>query len=141
VNNRTHRFIAPIRTKGVYRIYVWDITNQPNPPKTRTLTYFSFANVATNLGSIGADKYEAYTNAIGDWDKDGDPDLFLAARAAPRPPRHPDRVLRNDGNGQFADVTAGVMPAAGTDDWRADRIWPSTSPRTASSTSSSPPTR
>jgi hypothetical protein len=31
-------------------------------------------------------------------------------------------VLKNDGKGQFTDVTADVMPAAGADDWRADRV-------------------
>ncbi len=130
VNTKVHQFMAPVRPKGVYRVHVQDSQGQPNPPKTRNLTYYSFADITatTNLGSIGgADKYDGWTTAVSDYDKDGDPDLFISRRGDPDDTAAAatslTRVLRNDGSGQFADVTASVLPVPGLDDWRADRIW------------------
>ncbi|MCC6929884.1 MAG: VCBS repeat-containing protein [Gemmatimonadaceae bacterium] len=50
---------------------------------------------------------------VGDFDGDGDPDLFLGARVVSReygriPTSH---LLQNDGSGRFADVTATLAPA------------------------------
>jgi hypothetical protein len=66
---------------------------------------------------------------MGDYDQDSGhrQDLFIARRGDPNDTvasaTSLTRVLRNDGNGQFTDVTASTMPPTGTDDWRADRIW------------------
>jgi hypothetical protein len=129
VSSKAHQFDAPIRPKGVYRVHVQDAQGQPNPPKTRNLTYYSFADFtsSTNLGTLGTDKYDGVTTAVADFDGDGDQDLFVSrkgdpADAAPQAASL-TRVLRNNGNGNFTDVTASVMPATATDDWRADRIW------------------
>jgi hypothetical protein len=131
VNFNKHAFLAPVRTKGVYGVYVTDQFGQPTPHKIRNLTYYSFADftASTNLGSIGADKYDGWTTAMGDYDHDANhlQDLFISRRGDPADTAASatslTRVLRNDGNGSFTDVTASVMPATGVDDWRADRIW------------------
>jgi hypothetical protein len=129
VDSKRHVFLAPPRAKKTYSVYVTDQFNKPDPPKTRPLTYYSFADFtpSTNLGTIGADKYDGWTTAIGDFDDDNDMDLFVSRRGNPADTvasaTSLTRLLRNDGNGQFADVTATAMPATGADDWRADRIW------------------
>jgi hypothetical protein len=129
LNSKAHQFTAPIRPKGVYRVHVQDAQGQPNPPKTRNLTYYSFADLtpSTNLGSLGTDPWDGVTTAIADFDGDGDQDLFVSRRGNPAdtvPAASPlTRVLRNDGAGVFADRTASVMPATTADDWRADRVW------------------
>ena len=129
INSRQHQFLAPVRAKGVYRVYVQDSQGQPNPPKSRNLTYYSFADAtaSTNLGSLGADKYDGWTTALSDFDKDGDQDIFVSRRGDPADlaagAASLTRVLRNNGGSQFTDVTSSVMPAPSADDWRADRIW------------------
>lgn len=131
VNSKVHQFLAPVRPKGVYRVHVQDSQGQPNPPKTRNLTYYSYADItaSTNLGTLGADKYDGWTTAITDYDKDGDPDLVICRRGNPADAAAGTasltRVLRNNGGGQFTDVTVSgaVMPAPDVDDWRADRVW------------------
>ncbi len=45
--------------------------------------------------------------AWGDYDNDGDPDLYIAADGAP------SRLLRNDGAGSFTDVTTGPLAITG----------------------------
>jgi hypothetical protein len=120
-----HRFVTPLRPKGDYRVYVIDAAGRPNPPKSRTITYFDFANVtaASGFGTSLTDSGDAVTSALLDVDGDGDLDLALArsggATAAATPQT---RVFVNDGHGVFSDATAAVMPPAGADDWRADRI-------------------
>ncbi|MBD3334342.1 MAG: M6 family metalloprotease domain-containing protein [Candidatus Eisenbacteria bacterium] len=47
--------------------------------------------------------------AWGDYDNDGDLDLYLANGN----PQNPNKLLRNDGGGSFADVTAGPLGDAG----------------------------
>ena len=125
VDGTRHRFVTPVRPKGDYQVTVIDAQGRPNPPKTRTLTYFDFADVtaASGFGTTLADDGDAVTSALLDVDGDGDLDLALArsggATAAATPQT---RILRNDGHGVFTDATASVMPPAGTDDWRADRM-------------------
>ncbi len=53
------------------------------------------------------------TVAVGDFDGDGAPDLFLGGRVTSRAYGVAPRsvLLRNDGRGRFADVTAAVAPA------------------------------
>lgn len=48
--------------------------------------------------------------AIGDYDADGLPDLFVAAVG-------PDRLFRNQGGGRFTDVTAAAGVAGGDGEW------------------------
>jgi hypothetical protein len=126
-----HRFTAPVRPHGQYLVYVQDALGQPNPPKTRVLTYYSYAIAATNLGSLGADLYDAVTTAVADYDKDAAArqDLFVSRRGDPADTAAAatslTRVLRQTADGEFADVTTSVMPAVTNDDWRADRVWTS----------------
>jgi hypothetical protein len=46
--------------------------------------------------------------AVGDYDNDGDPDLFVTNFG-------PDTLYRNEGDGTFRDVTAGTLADAGGD--------------------------
>jgi hypothetical protein len=50
--------------------------------------------------------------AVGDFNGDGKPDLFVGGRLTPRSYPSPARsyILRNDGRGHFTDVTAQVAP-------------------------------
>ena len=130
VNDKRHQFVSPIRPKGVYRVYVVDEFNQPQPPRTRNLTYFQFADLTATGGvlPLGTDQWDGTTNAVGDFDKDGSDDLFITrVGGGTLAATTQTRVLKNDGTGHFTDVTGGtnaVMPAVtATDDWRADRIW------------------
>lgn len=53
--------------------------------------------------------------AAGDYDNDGDPDLFLTAVG-------PNRLLRNDG-GRFVDVTADAQVAGAAGEWSTSAAW------------------
>ena len=55
--------------------------------------------------------------ALGDFDGDGDLDIFVAAK------RRPDFLLRNDGHGHFTDVTAAAGVGGLADDDTAGAIW------------------
>lgn len=125
VNSVQHRFVAPIRPKGDYRVYVEDVVGRPNPPQPKTITSYSFADVtaASGLGSLAGEACDAATSALADVDRDGDLDLVLARRGgATASAASETRILRNDGHGAFSNATADVMPAVGADDWRADRV-------------------
>ena len=54
--------------------------------------------------------------AIGDFDSDGLPDLFVAALG-------PDRLFRNLGGGRFEDVTAAAGVAGGDAEWGTSCGW------------------
>lgn len=117
-----HRFAAPLRPKGDYQVYVEDAQGRPNPRRTKTLTYFSFADATSSLPAA-SDSWDAATSTLADLDGDGDLDLVLSRRGDAAAATTPQtRVLRNDGHGVFTDATASTMPAAGDDDWRADRV-------------------
>ena len=63
--------------------------------------------------------------APGDFDGDGDVDLFVGSRVASRsygvtPPSH---LLRNDGHGRFTDVTAQIAPALSRVGMVSDAVW------------------
>lgn len=49
--------------------------------------------------------------AVGDYDRDGQPDLFIGSRVAHEYPRAPRSYLLHNNKGQFADVTNSVAPA------------------------------
>jgi len=118
------RFVAPTRPKGAYGVYVEDAQGRPTVKRPKTLTYFSFADATAASGLAGdVDGWDGWTSALADVDKDGDADLVVSRRGGASAATTPQtRVLKNDGAGQFTDVTADVMPAAGADDWRADRV-------------------
>ncbi len=125
VSATRHRFVTPVRPRGDYRVHVIDALGRPNPPKSRTITYFDFADVtaASGIGTSLADTGDAVTSALLDVDGDGDLDLALARSGGETAAATSQtRVLLNDGHGTFTDATASVMPPAGADDWRADRI-------------------
>jgi hypothetical protein len=72
-------------------------------------------DAGVNLTSTGPAGYEAFGSAWGDYDKDGDLDLFVATWQPPPPmsPQYGNRLFRNDGDGTFTDVsdaTFGVAP-------------------------------
>lgn len=52
--------------------------------------------------------------AIGDYDADGDPDVYLTALG-------PNRLLRNEGGGQFTDVAASA--GVGDDGFGSSAVW------------------
>jgi len=119
-----HRFVAPTRPKGAYGVYVEDVQGRPAVKRPKTLTYFSFADATAATGLAGGDDaWDGWTSALADFDRDGDAELVVSRRGgASAATSSQTRVLKNDGKGQFTDVTADVMPAAGADDWRADRV-------------------
>jgi hypothetical protein len=130
VDSTRHQFVAPVRPKGVYRVYVTDQFNQPQPPRTRPLTYFQFSDMTATPGVLpsGTDGWDGSTNTVGDFDQDGYDDLVITrvGGSSLASTTH-TRILRNSGTGTFSDVTGGanaVMPAVtGSDDWRANRVW------------------
>ena len=63
--------------------------------------------------------------AVGDWDGDGDADLFVGGRVVPREYGRPPRsaLLENDGAGRFRDVTAEAAPALERVGMVADAAW------------------
>ncbi|NNE07478.1 MAG: hypothetical protein HKN20_02825 [Gemmatimonadetes bacterium] len=65
----------------------------------------TFHNVAT--GSL-ADAGDTYAAVWGDYDDDRNPDLYLANAGA-----SPNKLLRNQGDGTFADVTPAVLAHTG----------------------------
>jgi len=128
VSSTMHQFTAPAKGPGPYNVYVTDQFGQPLPPRTRTLTYFQYADLAATLAGMfpsGTDLWDGATIAVGDFDNAHGDDIVISriggAAAASTPNT---RILINDGTGKFADATASMMPVATTtDDWRADRVW------------------
>lgn len=132
VDSTVHTFVAPPRPKGVYRVYVQNQFGQPNPPRTRNLTYFQYSNLMTDPTTLpsGADQWDGVTSAVADYDQDGFDDLFIARLGGAALSSSPQlRALRNNGSAHFADVTAGaqevIPPVTSADDWRANRLWAS----------------
>jgi hypothetical protein len=66
----------------------------------------------TQASATAASDNRAYKTgvAVGDYDNDGHPDLYITAFG-------PNRLLRNLGNGRFSDVTAAAGVAGGANDW------------------------
>lgn len=69
---------------------------------------FNFAN-----GALPVMRSNKQAVAVGDFDFDGDLDLFIGGRGKPGyfPLSSPSYLLRNDGHGLFTDVTDSVAPA------------------------------
>lgn len=85
------------------------------------VTCFGFEGDATP--PAGAASLTPSDLALCDYDHDGDLDLFISSRGgATLASTSLLRVLRNDGDGVFTDVTSALIPAVTNDDWRADTI-------------------
>ncbi len=54
--------------------------------------------------------------AIGDYDNDGRPDVFITAVG-------PNHLFHNEGNGRFTEVTAGAGVAGSPADWSTSAAW------------------
>jgi tetratricopeptide (TPR) repeat protein len=92
------------------RAWPWNV--QEPPPAFNALALYrndsgKFANVTTEA-ALAADIYGQGV-AVGDYDADGDDDLFFTAVG-------PNRMFRNDA-GKFADVTAETGLGGSADDW------------------------
>ena len=127
VNSNLHSFIAPVRPKGDYEIYVIDAQNVRTPGR-RTVSYFQFADFTADTGLEGPpvnDLRDGWSTTLADFDNDGDDDLFLAKRGqGGRETTSQIQLFVNDGTGNLTDESATRIPApSATDDWRADRIW------------------
>ncbi len=71
----------------------------------------TFMNLAVEAGvsTTGAVNAWSFGATFGDYDLDGDLDLFVAARELSfDEPRTPNRLYRNNGNGTFEDVTEAI---------------------------------
>lgn len=124
VNSQLHQLTAPVRPRGEYEIFLRDSDGVRSPGR-RTITYFEFVDGTDLLNEPGADLRDGYTTAYGDFDRDGDDDVFIAFRGTGAAQNSSQlRVFENDGTGGLTDVTSQVMPTpTATDDWRADRVF------------------
>ena len=74
----------------------------------------NFADVTAGSG-LGVTLY-GMGCAFGDYDADGDPDVYLTAVGT-------NKLFRNDGGGRFADVTAELNVAGPADAWTTAAGW------------------
>ncbi len=121
-----HTYVAPIRPKGTYKVYIED--EDGIQTARRTVSYFQFADFTTDTGLDNPPEFDvrdAWTTALSDFDGDGDEDLFLAKQGVGgRGTTALIQVFVNDGTGNLTDESSFRIPApSATDDWRADRIW------------------
>jgi hypothetical protein len=70
----------------------------------------TFSDVTQTSGAGAVTKAYKTGVAVGDYDNDGDPDLYITAFG-------PNMLLRNNGDGTFSDVTAAAGVAGGARDW------------------------
>ena len=70
----------------------------------------TFEDVTRRSGAAAVTSAYKTGVAVGDYDNDGDPDLYVTALG-------PNILLRNNGDGTFADVTARAGVAGGARDW------------------------
>jgi hypothetical protein len=87
---------------GQHRLYRNDLVAGPDGGSLAFTDVTAASGIAPGGYNMGV--------ATGDYDGDGDPDLYLANYGS-------DRLLRNDGGGRFTDVSAAA--GVGTDHWSA----------------------
>ena len=125
IDHNLHSFIAPVRPKGRYQIYVKDNQNVETPK--RSVSYFQYADFTGDAGMDNppsADLNDGWTTALSDFDRDGDTDLFIAKRGDPLAMSSAAliSVFTNDGSGNLTKSTERIPSPTSNDDWRADRI-------------------
>jgi len=86
--------VADIEGQGTLSVYFPGVG-----PDGRGVLYRAVGSRFETVAGTGIDGRGAIAAYFGDYDGDGDPDLFLT-RAGP------DRLYRNEGGGRFTDVTA-----------------------------------
>lgn len=72
-------------------------------------TFTDVTDLAGVRDDPGPQRSKSFQSAWADYDRDGDPDLYIASDTTP------NTLFRNDGDGTFTDVAT----AAGVDDWGA----------------------
>lgn len=100
-------------------------TSPKNPPKTRLYenTSSGFFEVGAGLVNVGTkDDFIASPTTFvkwGDFDQDGDPDLFIGGHNDRLPNKtYVSRIYENEGGGEFQEVGADLTPVAnGAADW------------------------
>ena len=113
------RVSLPLLPLGVHDLAIADPLGQVSLTAD-ALSVFTFtAGIARN-GTGGPPPADM---ALCDFDDDGDLDVFLVSRGgATLSSASQLRVLRNDGDTTYVDVTGSVMPTPNGDDWRGDTI-------------------
>ena len=110
---------VPTLALGAHDVVVIDDLGQ-SATRTGGVTVFGF-EVLHGVADTGGD--EASALALSDFDDDGDLDVFVASPGgATLAAGSLLRVLRNDGDGVYVDVTDDVMPSVVDDDWRGDTV-------------------
>ncbi len=69
-----------------------------------------FQDVSAQNGLL--DNHQSWSSAWGDFDNDGDMDVFIGSSSS-----NYHKLLRNDGAGNFTPVTAAFMETTGTIEW------------------------
>ena len=101
---------------------------QPDDPRLQDRLYLNDGNgrLTRSLEALPEDAITATgTVAIGDVDRDGDPDIFVGGRIVPgRYPEPPASfLLLNDGRGKFVDQTALIAPSLKRIGMLTDALW------------------
>ena len=100
-----------VNKDGLLDVFISRLTPDGNTPDRRLLlnrgqATFEDVTVAAGLQSLVVDTHQA---VFFDLENDGDPDLALANRdgrvTLEEPPRPPNQLYRNEGDGTFVDVT------------------------------------
>jgi hypothetical protein len=88
---------------------------EPDDPRLQDRLFMNDGKGNFTLNAKGLPLMQGSKSVVvaGDYDGDGDPDLFVGGRVVPGsyPVTPQSYLLRNDGKGMFTDVTASVAPA------------------------------
>ena len=98
-------------------VWPWS-KEQPEHPPTSVLYSNDGTGRFSNVTSGSGFDIPLYGNgvAFGDFDNDGDADVFISCLGA-------NHLFRNDGGGKFADVTAAAGVSGGEQDWSTSCGW------------------